>query len=287
VSNPYADQLTFIANRTRTRRDHMKYLTLLRTIAFVHQYQRPVKTVQHHGQTVLYIEVTPEDIAVGNRLAHQVLGRSLDELPPQTRRFLGILQQMVAQDCQRFAVERSDYRFTRRQIRQYAGAGATQTRAHLERLIELEYVGAHRIDRGQSYQYSLLYDGDAEDGGSHLCGLIDAAALTAEVTPTTKPEADDEAACGQPHTASDATMDGGCRGETRGVAGSNRPPIGPESGGCREANSVSDSGSEAVYGTIAAAESEKALIGPAQTAASYVPRHHTHNAAHEAAPDAA
>ena len=37
-------QLTFLNDRTRTRRDHEKYLTLIDTIAFLHQYQRPLKT---------------------------------------------------------------------------------------------------------------------------------------------------------------------------------------------------------------------------------------------------
>ena len=33
VANPYANSLTFLDDRTRTRRDHMKYLTLIRSIA--------------------------------------------------------------------------------------------------------------------------------------------------------------------------------------------------------------------------------------------------------------
>ncbi len=43
VANPYATRLTFIDHQTRTRRDHMKYLTLIQGIALLHQYQRPVK----------------------------------------------------------------------------------------------------------------------------------------------------------------------------------------------------------------------------------------------------
>ena len=39
-------------------------------------------------QAVEYVEVTADDIAQANALAHEVLGRSLDELPPQTRRLL-------------------------------------------------------------------------------------------------------------------------------------------------------------------------------------------------------
>jgi len=95
VVNPYAPELTFHDSQTRTRRDHMKYLTLIRSVALLHQHQRPRKTVQHNGRAVEYIEVTVNDIAVANRLAHEVLGRSLDELPPQTRRLLLAVDEMV------------------------------------------------------------------------------------------------------------------------------------------------------------------------------------------------
>jgi DNA primase len=76
VVNPYAPRLTFADARTRTRRDHQKYLMLIRTIALLHQHQRERKHAQAGGQEIEYIEVTPADIAVANRLAHEVLGRS-------------------------------------------------------------------------------------------------------------------------------------------------------------------------------------------------------------------
>jgi len=89
VVNPYADRLTFQDDRTRMRRDHEKYLTLIDTIALLHQHQREVKTLAHGEQGLRYIEVTLPDIALANQLAHEVLGRTLDELPPQTRRLSG------------------------------------------------------------------------------------------------------------------------------------------------------------------------------------------------------
>ncbi|MBN2193769.1 MAG: toprim domain-containing protein [Polyangiaceae bacterium] len=52
VVNPHACELTFLDHATRTRRDHMKYLTLIRTIALLHQYQREVKTVQHREEEI-------------------------------------------------------------------------------------------------------------------------------------------------------------------------------------------------------------------------------------------
>jgi hypothetical protein len=171
VANPYARELTFQDDRTRTRRDHVKYLSLIRTIALLHQYQRPVKTVSHRGQAVEYVEVTLEDLSLANLLAHEVLGRSLDELPPQTRRVLLMLDGLVTEASGKEGIARSDYRFTRRQVRERTGLGNTQAKIHLGRLEELEYVVAHQAGRGVSYE--LVYDGKGKDGTPFLTGLID------------------------------------------------------------------------------------------------------------------
>ena len=173
VANPYARELTFLDAQTRTRRDHMKYLTLIRSIALLHQYQRPRKTVEHRGRAVEYIEVTLEDIAVANRLAHEVLGRSLDELPPQTRRLLLAIDEHVAAECDRQKMERSDYRFSRRDVRAFTGWGDTQLKIHLHRLEEMEYLLIHRGGRGQSFVYELMFTRPTDGGKPVLGGLIE------------------------------------------------------------------------------------------------------------------
>jgi DNA primase catalytic core len=181
VVNPYARALTFRDDRTRTRRDHLKYLTLIRALALLHQYQRPLKHVVHHGERVEYVEVTVDDIAVANRLAHEVLGRSLDELAPQTRRLLGLLDAMVREACQRQALDRTAYRFTRRDVRRFTGWSDFQVRTHLDRLITLEYVLVHRGSRGQGFVYELLYDGQGQDGEPFVMGLVDVEGLRASL----------------------------------------------------------------------------------------------------------
>lgn len=192
VANPYAPRLTFADERTRSRRDHVKYLTLIRAIALLHQHQRPRKTVVHGGESVPYVEVTLADIALANRLTHEVLGRSLDELAPQTRRLLGHLEGLVATLAAAEGVARSEVRFTRRAVREHCGWSDFQVRTHLDRLVALEHVLVHRGGRGQSFVYELLYDGGGTDGRPHLVGLIDVAALTDKPTPvatTGDPEA--------------------------------------------------------------------------------------------------
>jgi DNA primase catalytic core len=177
VVNPYARELTFLDSQTRTRRDHLKYLALIRSLALLHQYQRPHKTVMRQGRPVEYLEVTLEDIAVANRLAHEALGRSLDELPPQTRRLLLFIDERVSRECSRLRMEREDYRFSRRDVRQATGWSDSQLKRHLHRLEELEYLIVHRGGRGQSFVYELVFERQGDSTKPVLPGLIDAEKL--------------------------------------------------------------------------------------------------------------
>ena len=177
VVNAYAPQLTFSDAQTRSRRDHEKYLTLIDTIALLHQHQRPAQTSERDGVRLRYIEVRSSDIALANRLAAHVLGHSLDELPPQTRRCLTTLDRWVGEQCERHQLQRSDVRFLARDVREVTGLGVTQVKLHLRRLVELEYVLVHRAPRGQGVAYELVYEGQGEDGTPFLTGLIDAAQL--------------------------------------------------------------------------------------------------------------
>jgi DNA primase len=177
VVNPYATQLTFLDDKTRTRRDHTKYLTLIRSIALLHQYQREVKTTYCAGRALTYVEVTLDDIEVANQIVHEILGRSLDDMPPQTWRLLRLINQMVEEHCHVFQVDRGAYLFTRRNVRSYTGWGDTQLKVHLRRLEEMEYLLIHRGGRGKQIVYELLYNSEGQDGSSFLMGLIDVESL--------------------------------------------------------------------------------------------------------------
>lgn len=236
VVNPYAEQLSFAAEHTRARRDHQKYLALIDAIALLHQHQRPIKTLaQPGGGELAYIEVMRADIEAAHAIAHEVLGRSTDELPPVTRKLLCALGGWVASRAASEGVARAEVRFTRRALREALGGwGDTQLRLHLDRLAELEYLVSERGGlgtHGGQVRYSLRWDGplDGEDEGGtdasqrpHLCGLVDPATLSS------------------PSGAASSAMTrevAGLAGEVAGLheehAGQLRPMCGLNSGGVR------------------------------------------------------
>jgi GNAT superfamily N-acetyltransferase len=191
VVNPFAEALTFATDRVRLRRDHAKYLALIDSIALLHQQQRPIRQLSvardqlsesGSARVLEYIEVTREDIALANRLAHEVLGRSLDELPPQTRRVLGLLCAHVDEQARMQGVARALVRFTRRQVREHTGLSQSQLAVHFDRLLALEYLLAHSGRNGQRFVYELAFDGDPQTVDRQLPGLLDVFGETGTTT---------------------------------------------------------------------------------------------------------
>jgi len=171
VLNPYAPDLTFPSGQTRNRRDHEKYLTLIDAIALLHQHQRPRGQHVVGGRSLEHLAVTVEDIALANQLAPEVLGRSLDELPPQTRRLLEYIRAIVTTKRKTESAKTAST-FSRREIKDTCGWSLTQVRVHLERLVELEYLGIRCGRMGGPFQYELLIEIDAPENIAHI-GLID------------------------------------------------------------------------------------------------------------------
>jgi hypothetical protein len=151
-------------------------------------------------------------VALANVLCHEVLGRSLDDLPPQTRKLLFVLKAMVKAQCEAQGCKQNELLFSRRDALLASGMGLTQLRAHLERLVELELVLVHRGVRGQSFLYELLWDGEDVEQNPKLPGLLDVSALGGASTI-------------QSWRGLVGGLAGGVRGDGGPVAGGWRPPV--------------------------------------------------------------
>jgi len=163
VVNNFDQYLSYPSGNLITRRDHDKYLGLMEAIAYLHQYQRTVKTVNVDGQAVEYIEVTLEDIDTANTLANEVLGQSLDELPKPSATLLEAVYKMAKEVSEKRNTSIDDFFFNRRMIREYIGWTDWQIKTHIKLLEELEYLHVRMGAQGKQYSYALNYNGQGEN----------------------------------------------------------------------------------------------------------------------------
>jgi DNA primase len=165
VVNPFSQHLSYPSGSLRSRRDHKKYLNLIRAIAYLFQLQREIKTITVDNQPVEYIEVTLDDIEKANKLANEVLGQSMDELAKPSRTLLSLIYQMVKEHTEKGKLSLDDFFFNRRMIREYINWTDWQIRAHIKQLEEMEYIYVRMGNRGKEYSYALQYKGQAEEEG--------------------------------------------------------------------------------------------------------------------------
>jgi DNA primase catalytic core len=163
IVNPYSLDLTYPSDKLLMRREHEKYMTLIVTIAALRQFQKDIKKAVGEEGEFEYVEVDLDDIALANKLAADVLGRSLDELSPHTRNLLVSIKAMVG--------DKKDFSFSRKQLCNYTGWSYWQVYDHLEQLVKMEYLTMHTEAKNRSL-YRLMWDGQGGDGEKFIAGLI-------------------------------------------------------------------------------------------------------------------
>ncbi|MEW6118368.1 MAG: hypothetical protein AB1553_15950 [Nitrospirota bacterium] len=142
-----------------------------------------MKSIEHGGEVIQYIEVTLDDIEKANRLAGDVLGRTLDELSPPSRLLLSMIREMVETRCKEQGIDPRDYRFSRKDIRQWSRWSDFQIKCHIKQLEDLEYLYSLSGKKGKEYVYELLYAGGGDDGRHFLMGLTTVEQLKEKTAP--------------------------------------------------------------------------------------------------------
>ena len=174
IINPFADELTFTAERTRTRRDHEKYLTLIEAVTLLHQHQRPLEDRRAKpARTSRPRWTTSKPPTPRARKSSAAASTSC------RRRRAGMLEalkKMVAALCEKRAIDQDRCHFTRREVREHLRWSETQIRLHMQRLEDLEYLARRHGRQGIGCVYELMIDA-SEPEGVYLVGLLDAAEL--------------------------------------------------------------------------------------------------------------
>lgn len=162
VTIPGVEQLGFSDLRVRARRDHAKWLGMIEAVALLHQHQRPVKTIDKSEGQVEFVEASTDDITTATELFNFIMGERIDDLPPMTQRMLLQLDELVQIEAENMGKDKSEFRFSRRLVRDRLGWGHTQSGVHLRRLADGEFIIAHPTKHGRGTVFELAYDGGVE-----------------------------------------------------------------------------------------------------------------------------
>jgi len=184
VKNPYAAQLAYGDDRLQGRRDQPKYLNLIKAIAFLRQMTKEVFYEQRNGSAVPYINADLDDIALANRLAHEILGHSLDELSRPGNDLLLQIEELAKERLKARQKENPDSKlrttdlsFSRRDIREFTGWSNTRLHVHLKELVDFEYIAIETGRNGMPFRYRLAWEGQGKDGKRFMLGLAELASL--------------------------------------------------------------------------------------------------------------
>lgn len=156
VVNPYVELLEYPSQKLIARREHNKYLTLIDTIALLHQYQREIKTATQGKTTIEYVEVELEDISLANELASSLLWRSFDELAPPVRGMKQELEMLYHQKAKEKGIKVSDIALSRREIRMFTNWTDWQVRQYCQKLVDMEYLAISSSGNGKSSLYKIV-----------------------------------------------------------------------------------------------------------------------------------
>jgi hypothetical protein len=159
VVNPYAEKLCFVDDRLQGRRDQPKYLSLIRSVAFMRQLQKKIK--KHNGKD--FIEVDKADLSIADELVRWLVGRNIDDLNGISRDLLLQIDRMLDERLVKLRKENSkeklpdkySIQFTRRDVREYSGWAQTRIVRYLKELVDMEFVVADSSRIGFVHKYRL------------------------------------------------------------------------------------------------------------------------------------
>ena len=164
VLNPFAGKLTYPAHGLKMRREQKKYLTLLKAVALLHQYQRPVQRAERAGVSIEYVKITKQDLELVNQIAKGALARGLDELSSPGRALYNEIRALVKakgdETRKGLPPEKPvpEPTVSRKELSQATGWSYWQLRVHLKELCDLEYIYGTFNGTGRRAHYALIED---------------------------------------------------------------------------------------------------------------------------------
>jgi hypothetical protein len=148
VCFPNNIEISYPANCLHNRRDMSLFLSLVKTIALIHQYQRDTS----NGMII----VEKNDIEIAIQLSKEAFSISDDELTPQARTVLNHIRSFISDNLKESDNPDEERTFSRRDIRSLCGWSESYLRIFFKELLRKEYIGKIAGKQGQEYLYIFL-----------------------------------------------------------------------------------------------------------------------------------
>jgi DNA primase len=157
IVNPFAEHLDFPRSLIRTRRDHERFVDLLR------QYQKEAKRSRDpkSASEVEYVECDTEDYRIAYTImTGGVMSSTYAEIPRAMAAFYEELRDLFRARARETALKPLEVGLTQREIRKsVAWVGGESAKKYLRRLVALEYLQlSHGGERGMRNSYQLVAD---------------------------------------------------------------------------------------------------------------------------------
>jgi hypothetical protein len=156
--------------RLQMRREQGKFLSLIKAIVLLHQYQRKTGTMKRgDGTKMEYVQAMQRDVDLALELGKDAFSRNIDDVSPTGRTLLKAIVELVnekhtilKQNDPNTERTLQDVPFTRKELRERIGWSETQVRRNIDHLVELGYLGRINGRHGSTFRYVLL-DTGADD----------------------------------------------------------------------------------------------------------------------------
>jgi hypothetical protein len=163
-------RLVWPYSRLQMRREQQKFVSLVKALTLLHQYQRKTGTMKRpDGIKVEYVQATQRDVDLALELGREVFARNVDDVSPTARRLLAETVRLVKEkydtlkgDDPKKELYMNEVPFTRKELREETGWSETQVRRNIDQLVELGYIGRINGRQGSTFRYLLLDDGSAD-----------------------------------------------------------------------------------------------------------------------------
>lgn len=160
IKIPYELEVSLSQTWIRTRRDHERFLSLIKVIVLLHQKQRssagPLGKINQEVQRSFEggnLKAEVQDIKIARVLLEPILGELTNDLAKPVAVFYELLKKKVHEEAGAISIE--DFTFTRRQIREWLSLPDHIVKRSMKALEDLEYVEVKKSARGSRYQYNL------------------------------------------------------------------------------------------------------------------------------------